>query len=167
MTADMIGYRTIFTLLHLTCILPYSSIIELSFYKNACCTGHIRTQMSFHSSFVDEQISICKGFSVEMLFQNMADTVMSQVAKIQTTLYDLVATLNTEFSPDEDNAVIATVVHLLNTHRVTCTGALRGYRLVCIDRARPVQTPPKGYSCLFQFESYDAHCERPSHKAIP
>jgi hypothetical protein len=90
-----------------------------------------------------------------MLLQNVADTVMSQVAKIQTTLYDLVATLNAESSPDEDNAVIATVVHLLNTHRVTCTGALRGYRLVCNDRARPIQTPPKGYGCFSQFESYD------------
>ena len=69
-------------------------------------------QMSSHSSVVVEQISIYKGFSVEMLLQNVADTVMSQVTKIQTTLYDLVATLNAEFSPDEDNAVIATVVHL-------------------------------------------------------
>ena len=123
--------------------------------------------MSFHSAFVVKNISKCKGFSVEMLFQNVADTVRSQVAKIQTTLYDLVATLNAEFSPDEDHAVIETVAHLLNTHRVTCAGALRGYRLVCIDRAPPVQIPPKWYSCFFQFESYDAHCERLSHKAIP
>ena len=79
---------------------------------------------------------------MEMLFQNVADTVRSQVEKIQTTLYDLVATINVELSPDEDHAVIATIVHLLNTHRVTCTGALRGYRLVCIDRAHPVQTTP-------------------------
>ena len=102
-----------------------------------------------------------------MLFQNVADTVRSQVAKIQTTLYDLVATLNAEFNPDEDHAVVETVAHLLNTHRVTYTGALQGYRLVCIDRAHPVQTPPKGYSYSFQFESYDAHCDRPGHKAIP
>jgi hypothetical protein len=124
-------------------------------------------QMGSHNSFVVEQISIYKGFMVEMLLQNAADTVMSQVTKIQTTLYDLVATLSAGFSPDEDNAVIPTVVHLLNTHRVTCTGALRGYRLVCNDRARPIQTPPKGYGCFSQFESYDAHCERPGHKAIP
>jgi hypothetical protein len=124
-------------------------------------------QMSSHSLFAVEQISIYKGFSVEMLLQNVADTVMSQVTKIQTTLYDLVAALNTGFSPDEDNAVIATVVHLLNTHQATCTGALRGYRLVCNDRAHPTQTPPKGYGCFSQFESYDAHCERPSHKATP
>ena len=103
---------------------------------------------------------------METLLQNVANTVMAQAVKIQTTLYDLVATLNAEFIPDEDHAVIATVVHLLNTHRVTCTGALRGYRLVCIDRAPPVQIPPKWYSCFFQFESYDAHCERSGHKAI-
>ena len=90
---------------------------------------------------------------METLLQNVADTVMSQVTKIQTTLYDLVAVLNAELSPDEDNIVTATIVHLLNTHRVTCTGALRGYRLVCIDRARPVQALPKGYGCFSQFES--------------
>jgi len=123
--------------------------------------------MSSHSSFIVEKTLRYKGFSVETLLQNVADTVMSQVAKIQTTLYDLVATLNAEISPGQDNVVTATVVHLLNTHRVTCTGALQGYRLVCNDRARPAQTPPKGYGCSSQFESYDAHCERPSHKAIP
>ena len=68
---------------------------------------------------------------METLLQNVADTVMSQVAKIQTTLYDLVAALNAELSPDEDTLVTAAVVHLLNTHQVTCTGALQGYRLVC------------------------------------
>ena len=123
--------------------------------------------MRLHGSFVVEQISICKGFSVEILLQNVADTVMAQVAKIQTTLYDLVATLNADLSPDEDNTVIATVVHLLNTRRVTCTGVLQGYRLVCNDRARSVQTPPKEYNCFSQFESCAAHCERSGHKAIP
>ena len=123
--------------------------------------------MSYENSFVVEQIPICKGFSVETLLQNVADTVMSQAAKIQTTLYDLVATLNAELSPDEDNVVIATVVHLLNTHRVTCTGALQGHRLVCNDRARSAQIAPQGYGCFSQFESYANHCERPSHKAIP
>ena len=82
---------------------------------------------------------------MEMLLQNVADTVMAQAMKIQTTLYDLVATLNAELSPDEDNVVIATVAHLLNTHRVTCTGALQGYRLVCHDGARSAQLPPQGY----------------------
>ena len=104
---------------------------------------------------------------METLLQNIADTLMSQAAKIQTTLYDLVATLNAELSPDEDNVVTETVVHLLNTHRVTCTGALQGYRLVCNDRARLAQNPPQGYGCFSQFESYSDHCERPGHKAIP
>jgi hypothetical protein len=98
-----------------------------------------------------------------MLFQNVADTVMSQVTKIQTTLYDLVAVLNAERSPDEDNIVTATIVHLLNTHQVTCTGAMQGYRLVCNNRVRPVQPSPKGYSCSSQFESYGDHCERLRH----
>ena len=104
---------------------------------------------------------------METLLQNVADTVMAQAAKIQTTLYDLVATLNAELSPDEDNIVIATVVHLLNAHRVTCTGALQGYRLVCNDRVCPAQIPPKEYGCSFQFESYASHYERSDHKAIP
>ena len=103
---------------------------------------------------------------MEKLLQNVADTVMSQVAKIQT-LYDLVATLNAEISPDEDSIVTATVVHLLNTHQVTCTGALQAYRLVCNDTAHPAQTAPSGYGCFSQFENYDAHCERLRHKAIP
>ena len=92
---------------------------------------------------------------------------MAQAVKIQTTLYDLVATLNAELNPDEDNVAIATVVHLLNTHRVTCLGALQGYRLVCHDRAYSAQIPPQGYGCFSQFESYTNHCERPGHKAIP
>jgi hypothetical protein len=123
--------------------------------------------MSSHSSFVVENFSLCKGIGVETLLQNVADTVMSQVAKIQTTLYDLVAALNAEFSPDEDDVVTATIVHLLNTHRVTCTGALRGYRLVCNDSARPAQLLPQGYGYFSQFESYGDHCERPGHRAIP
>ena len=104
---------------------------------------------------------------METLLQNIADTLMSQAAKIQTTLYDLVATLNAELSPDEDNVVTETVVHLLNTHRVTCTGALQGYRLICNDRTRPAQLPPQGYGYNSQIESYTHHCERPGHKALP
>ena len=50
---------------------------------------------------------------------------------IHTTLYDLIAALSAEVGPDEEDLLTATVVHLLNSHRVTCTGNLRGYRLVC------------------------------------
>lgn len=104
---------------------------------------------------------------MENLLRNVADTLLSQVTKIPTTLYDLIATLNAELNPDEDSLVTATVVHLLNTHRVTCTGALQGYRLVCHDRARLAQTPPQGYGCFSQFESYGALSERPGHRVIP
>ena len=50
---------------------------------------------------------------------------------IQTTLYDLIVALSAEVPPDEDDLLTATVVHFMNTHRVTYTGALAGYRLVC------------------------------------
>ena len=123
--------------------------------------------MSSHTSFVVEKTSICKGFSVETLLQNVADMAMLQVVKIQTTLYDLIATLNAELSPDEDNVVTATVLDLFNTHRVTCTGALGGYRLVCNDRGRPAQTPPVGYGYFSHFESYSNRYERPRHRPIP
>jgi hypothetical protein len=104
---------------------------------------------------------------METLIQNMADTVKSQAEKIHTTLYDLIATLTTELSPDEDNVVLATVVHFLNAHRVTCTGALQGYRLVCHDGVHSIQTAPQGYGCFSQYESYSDHCERlPHYKAL-
>jgi hypothetical protein len=48
---------------------------------------------------------------------------------IHTTLYDLSAALSAEVGPDEEEVVTAAVVHLLHTHRVTCTGHLQGYRL--------------------------------------
>lgn len=50
---------------------------------------------------------------------------------IHTTLYNLIAALSTEVGPDEEDVLTATVVHLLNSHRVTCTGNLQGYRLIC------------------------------------
>jgi hypothetical protein len=56
---------------------------------------------------------------------------------IQTTLYNLIAALDDEVGPDEEAVLTATVAHLLNTHRVTCTGSMKGYRLVC-SRVEPV-----------------------------
>ena len=50
----------------------------------------------------------------------MMDTPSSTA--IQTTLYDLLAALHAEVEPDEDAVVTAVVVHLLQTHRVICTG---------------------------------------------
>jgi len=58
-----------------------------------------------------------------------ARTASSSTA-IQTTLYDLLAALHAEVEPDEDAVVTAVVVHLLQTHRVICTGNRARYRLV-------------------------------------
>jgi len=55
----------------------------------------------------------------------------SHSTTIHTTLYDLIAALSAEVERDEKDVLTATVVHLLNAHRVTCTGNLQGYRLVC------------------------------------
>jgi hypothetical protein len=55
---------------------------------------------------------------------------------IHTTLYDLIAAFSAEVRPDEEDVLTATIVHLVNTHRVTCTGNLKGYQLVCDGRER-------------------------------
>src|SRR2546430_1549623 len=52
-----------------------------------------------------------------------------EIMTIHTTLYDLSAALSAEVGPDEENVLTAALMHLLNTHRVTCTGSLQGYRL--------------------------------------
>jgi hypothetical protein len=48
---------------------------------------------------------------------------------IRTTLYDLIAALNAEVDGDEDDLVIAGVMHLLNTHRLTYSYASRPRRV--------------------------------------
>jgi hypothetical protein len=54
---------------------------------------------------------------------------------IHTTLYDLIAAISEEVGPGEEGLATATVVHLLNTRRVTCTEQpLKGYRIVCNGR---------------------------------
>ena len=58
-----------------------------------------------------------------------AHTAQSSMT-IHTTLYDLLAALHAEVEPDEDAVVTAVVVHLLQTHRVTCTANQQRYRLV-------------------------------------
>jgi hypothetical protein len=52
-----------------------------------------------------------------------ATTVTAQPEKetlsIQTTLYDLIASINAKIVPQNDHQVIAEVLHLLNSGRVT------------------------------------------------
>ena len=50
---------------------------------------------------------------------------------LHTTLYDLIAAVNEAARPGEENAVMATMVHILHTYRVTCRGDFEGCRLVC------------------------------------
>ena len=48
---------------------------------------------------------------------------------IRTTLYELIAALNAEVGADEDDLVIAGVMHLLNTHRLTYSYASKPWRV--------------------------------------
>jgi hypothetical protein len=49
---------------------------------------------------------------------------------IRTTLYDLIATISAEVRADEEDLIVATVVHLLRTRRETHRGTLTHSRLV-------------------------------------
>ena len=51
---------------------------------------------------------------------------------IETTLYELVEAISTEVEPGEDDLIIATVVHLLNSGRVKFTGDWRHAKVVCM-----------------------------------
>jgi hypothetical protein len=48
---------------------------------------------------------------------------------IHTTLYDLIAAVNAEVGADEDDLVIAGVMHLLNTHRLPYSYASKPWRV--------------------------------------
>ena len=50
---------------------------------------------------------------------------------IHTTIYDLIEALNAETESHEEDIIIAALMHILNTKRVLCTGALQGYRMTC------------------------------------
>jgi len=59
---------------------------------------------------------------------------------IHTTLYDLIAALNAETESHEEDIILAALMHILNTKRVLCTGALQGYRITCgtpVDVTQP------------------------------
>jgi hypothetical protein len=61
---------------------------------------------------------------------------------IHTTLYNLIVALSAEVGPDDEDVVTATLVHLLQTYRVTGTGTLQGYRLVCDGAERVARSVP-------------------------
>jgi hypothetical protein len=51
---------------------------------------------------------------------------------VKTTLYELVEAISDEVEPGEDDLIIATVVHLLNSGRVKFTGDWRNARIICM-----------------------------------
>src|SRR4029450_3843634 len=68
---------------------------------------------------------------MKTLMHDFSGTVRTspEIMTIHTILYDLSAALSAEVGPDEEDVVTAAFMHLLNTHGVTCTGNLKGYRL--------------------------------------
>ena len=56
---------------------------------------------------------------------------------IRTTLYDLIVAINAEVGAEEDDLVIACVVHLLKTQRLIYGGASAPQRLVTAHRPAP------------------------------
>jgi hypothetical protein len=54
----------------------------------------------------------------------------SDPSSITTTLYDLVAALNAEVSPEDDALVTAAVVHIINANRARFVGSRKRLAIV-------------------------------------
>jgi hypothetical protein len=63
---------------------------------------------------------------------------------IETTLYDLIAALSAALGPDAAAVLTATVVHLLQTHRVMYTRGRARYRLVWDGAEHPTRSSAGG-----------------------
>jgi hypothetical protein len=61
------------------------------------------------------------------------ERTFSPPVRLQTTLYDLIAAINAETGPEEEELALTTIVHLLQTYRLTYTHGGVTYRLVCDD----------------------------------
>jgi hypothetical protein len=85
---------------------------------------------------------------------------------IHTTLYDLVAALTAEAGPEEEDAVTAAMMHILNTHLVTCTGDLEGYRMLC-DATRHPANVERFEKPDHQLEKVANGRERSHRRAVP
>lgn len=51
---------------------------------------------------------------------------------IETTLYELIAAISAEAGPEEDDLILATVVHLVNSGQVRFTGDWKNAKVVCM-----------------------------------
>jgi hypothetical protein len=68
---------------------------------------------------------------------SMADVTSIAPMRLRTTLCDLVAAINEEVGVDEEKLVLATLVRIFQTYKVTSSDGLQEYRLVCDDAASP------------------------------
>jgi hypothetical protein len=66
-----------------------------------------------------------------------AKRALAQPVRLRTTLYDLIAAINEEAGADEEEAVVATLMYMLQKCRVTCTDGVKTYRLVGNNTAHP------------------------------
>jgi hypothetical protein len=64
--------------------------------------------------------------------------------EIETTLYDLIAALSAEVGSADDAVLTATVVHLLQTHRVMYTCGRARYRLLWDGAEHPTRSSAGG-----------------------
>jgi hypothetical protein len=95
-----------------------------------------------------------------------AGTASPTSEKIQTTLYDLVATLNAETGPHEDGVVTAALVHILRTKRVLCTGAFKGYRLTCDRPTRSAHLEAHAMEQVLAIREGASHFARDSRRKV-
>jgi hypothetical protein len=87
---------------------------------------------------------------------------------IYTTLYDLIASINEEVGPDEEQLITATVVHLLNTYQVTYTEQpLKGHRIICHGQARSARSRQQRQALFSQSERERHHFGRGKCKVKP
>jgi len=56
-----------------------------------------------------------------------------QPTAIQTTLYDLIASISEAVEPDEEDLIMPTVRYLLHSHRAQCFGYPGNSRLICVQ----------------------------------
>ena len=64
--------------------------------------------------------SVVKSYNVQMAEAGLR--VAEAPARLTTTLYDAIAALQTVVEPDEDNLVVAVIVHWLCSGRLTFVG---------------------------------------------
>ena len=50
---------------------------------------------------------------------------------IETTLYELIAAISAEVGSEEDDLIVATVVHLVNSGQVRFTGEWENAKVIC------------------------------------